>query len=175
MSNNIDQNIDQGTEQAILNAKEALPNVTPTPPDLKSQVSAQELKARLEWGEPGLTIIDVSDRNTFNDAHILGAIPMPLETLVKQIQGTLEPNRDIYVYGENDQQTAEAANQLRQAGYYRVAELKGGLSDWKAIAGPTDGIIESQSPVGPEGYNVVSQLKHSAEAKHIADAQRNNQ
>lgn len=175
MSNNIDQGIDQGVEQGILNAKEALPNVTPTPPGLKSQVSAQELKARLEWGEPGLTIIDVRDRNTFNDAHIMGAMPMPVETIVQQIQGNLEPNRDIYVYGENDQQTAEAANKLREAGYYRVAELKGGLSDWKAIAGSTEGIVESQSPVGPEGYNVVSQLKNSAEAHHTAEAQRNNQ
>lgn len=175
MSNNIEQNIDQGVEQGILNAKEALPNVTPTPPDLKSQVSAQELKARLEWGEPGLTIIDVRDRNAFNDAHIMGAIPMPVETIVQQIQGNLEPNRDIYVYGENDQQSAEAARKLREVGYIRVAELKGGLSDWKAIAGSTEGIIESQSPVGPEGYNVVSQLQHSAEAKHTAEAQRKNQ
>jgi rhodanese-related sulfurtransferase len=164
--NNLDQNIE--------NAKQSLPNVTPTPPDLKSQVSAQELKARLEWGEPGLTIIDVRDRNAFNDAHIMGAIPMPSETLVDQISGNLEPQRDIYVYGDTDQQTAEAAQKLRGAGFIRVAELKGGLSDWKAIAGSTEGILEAQSPVGAEGYNVVSQLQNSAEAKQRADAQKNH-
>lgn len=134
-------------EKTIQDAKETLPEVTPTPPDLQAQVSAQELKARLEWGEPGLTIVDVRSRDNFNNGHIMGAIPMPMDTLVDRAQDSLETNRDIYVYGEHDQQTAEAAKHLRDAGFMRVAELKGGLAEWKAIAGSTEGIAEAQTPV----------------------------
>ena len=144
-------------------AKDKLPEVTPTPPGLKAQTSANDLKTRLEWGEPALTIIDVRDRNTFNDGHIMGAMPMPMEELVDRVKSALEVSRDIYVYGETDEQTATAADQLRAAGFVQVAELKGGLPGWKAIGGPTEGISESRTPAGADDYNVVSRLKDQAE------------
>jgi len=52
---------------------------------------------------------------------------MPLTELVTRAQAGLELIRDIYVYGETDQQ-AEATSRLRGAGYEHVAELVGGLS-----------------------------------------------
>lgn len=151
----------------ILNAKEALPNITPTPPGLKPQSSVNDLKSRLEWGEPAFTILDVRDRNTYNDGHIMGSLPTPIETLVDAAKATLQPTRDIYVYGETDQETAEAANKLREAGFYDVAELKGGLPAWKAIGGPTEGIIESRTPPGRNDYNVVDAVKHQAETQKL--------
>ena len=66
-------------EKAILNAKDKLPNVTPTPPSQQTpQSSAQALKQRLEWGEVAFTILDVRERNTFNQSHILGAMAMEI-------------------------------------------------------------------------------------------------
>jgi rhodanese-related sulfurtransferase len=152
----------QGSIQA---AKDKLPDLTPTPPGLKAQSSAQDLKSRLEWGEPAFTIIDVRDRNTFNNGHIMGAIPMSMDELVDRAQSSLQHSRDIYVYGETDEETSQAAAKLREAGFQAVAELRGGLAAWKASAGPTEGISEAQSPVSPEGYNVVSQLQHHAETQ----------
>jgi hypothetical protein len=35
-------------QDVIKNAKEALPNITPTPPGLKAESAAYDLKARLE-------------------------------------------------------------------------------------------------------------------------------
>lgn len=145
-------------EGAIKAAKDKLPDVTPTPPGLKAESSAQDLKARLEGGEPGLTIIDVCDRDKYNDGHIMGAIPMPMAELVERAQSSLEANRDIYVYGGSDEETSQAANSLRQAGFMNVAELKGGLKGWKAIAGSTEGRAEAQAEPGPQAYNVVSQV-----------------
>lgn len=143
---------------AILTAKEKLPNITPTPPSLKAQSSANDLKSRLEWGEPALTIIDVRDRDTFNEGHIMGAMPMPIDELVDRAKPALALNRDIYVYADSDEQAAQAANQLRVAGFSNVAELKGGFAAWKAIGGPTEGIVESQTPPDAGDYNVVSRL-----------------
>jgi rhodanese-related sulfurtransferase len=81
------------------------------------------LKNRLDWGEPALTIIDVRDRPAFNASHIMGAIAMPIAELVSRAQASLEFVRDIYVYGESEEQTIEAAEQLRNVGYQHIAEL----------------------------------------------------
>jgi rhodanese-related sulfurtransferase len=127
-------------ENKIVEAKETLTKNIPTPEPQQTPVSSPKaLKERLEWGEPALTIIDVRDRQIFNDEHITGAITAPLEDLIETVKSNLEFNRDIYVYGGDDQQTAQAASQLRDAGFTSVSEIEGGLDGWKAIAGQTDG------------------------------------
>lgn len=150
-------------EDAVVSAKSNLPNVTPTPPGFHSVTNAHELKSRLQWGEPGLTIVDVRDHVSFNDYRIMGAINMPLDQLTDLSSGLLD-RRDIYVYGASDAETANAANMLRQAGFSRVAELKGGLSDWKAIQGPIEGRETTGTP-SAGAYNVASRLREFAEVK----------
>ncbi len=136
--------------------------VPPQPPvDAKSNV--HELKSRLEWGEPAFTILDVRDRQVFNDGHILGAMAMPMDQVVDRAKSSLEFSRDIYVYGETDEQTTQAAQSLRSAGFEHVSELKGGLPAWKAIGGPTEGVSESRTPAGADEYNVAARLKNHAE------------
>lgn len=148
----------------IADIKEKLPDLTPTPPGLKAQASSHDLKDRLDWGEPGLTIVDVRDFESFSKSHITGAIPMPMDELVERAQSSLETVRDIYIYGETDEQTAEAANLLRQSGFRKVAELKGGIAAWKAIEGPMDGAMEHENP-GPDAYNVFARLQQHAKAQ----------
>ncbi|MGA9380060.1 MAG: rhodanese-like domain-containing protein [Phormidium sp.] len=150
--------------EAILNAKEKMPKITPTPPGMKAQSSANDLKSRLEWGEPAFTIFDVRDRETYNNGHIMGAMPMPKEQLSQGIEPSpsLALNRDIYVYSDSDEQTSQAASQLRNSGFVNVSELKGGLAAWKAIGGPTEGVVESMSPPDAGDYNVVSRISQSA-------------
>ncbi|NEQ95992.1 MAG: rhodanese-like domain-containing protein [Cyanothece sp. SIO2G6] len=111
----------------------------PIPQPIKPQSSAQALKERLDWGEPALTIIDVRSRAVYNNRHITGALSAPINDALTSVVASLEYSRDIYVYGETDEQTAEAATQLRTAGYQNVAELKGGLSGWQAVNGPVEG------------------------------------
>jgi rhodanese-related sulfurtransferase len=112
--------------------------IIPEPIQDKSDVGA--LKGRLDWGEPALTIVDVRNRNAFNTGHIMGAIAMPINELVDRARASLELIRDIYVYGDTDQQTAEAASNLRKAGYQNIAELVGGLAAWKMAKYPIDGV-----------------------------------
>ena len=112
----------------------------PTPGAMQDKASVTALKERLDWGEPALTIIDVSDRDAFNASHIMGAIAMPLGELVARARAALETNRDIYVYGQTEEQTIEAASQLRTAGYQSIAELIGGLAAWKKAEYPIEGL-----------------------------------
>jgi rhodanese-related sulfurtransferase len=111
----------------------------PIPQPIKDKSSVASLKERLDWGEPALTIIDVRDSNAFNATHIMGAVSMPMNKLVVCAIANLELIRDIYVYGETNEQTAEAALNLREVGYENVAELLDGLAGWKVIGYPTEG------------------------------------
>jgi rhodanese-related sulfurtransferase len=137
--------------------------IIPPQPPIEAQTDAHTLKSRLEWGEPAFTILDVRDRSTFNEGHIMGAMPMPADELVQRAVPSLDKSRDIYVYGANEQDTAQAAQQLRSNGFEHVSQLKGGLGAWKAIGGPTEGIVESKTPAGADDYNVVDRLKNHQE------------
>ncbi len=115
-------------------------DLIPSPVPLREQCLVYDLKARLDWGEPALTIIDVRDRNQFNSSHILGAVPMPLNQLVEHARASLEFNRDIYIYGETDEEAALAAAKLRAIGYLNVSQIRGGLPAWKAVGYPIEAI-----------------------------------
>lgn len=115
-------------------------NLIPSAEPMKPQSRVQDLKTRLDWGEPALTIVDVRSLETFNAGHIQGAISLPMDVLVTRIGQTIETSRDIYIYGETDEETAQAANQLRDAGYTNVAEVIGGVAAWKAVGYPIEAI-----------------------------------
>ncbi|MEO0541523.1 MAG: rhodanese-like domain-containing protein [Cyanobacteria bacterium P01_A01_bin.105] len=110
----------------------------PKPSPLKSSSQVYDLKTRLDWGEPGLTIIDIRDRTEFNESHITGAISLPLPELLTRVRQALEPNRDIYIYGTTDAEATAAAKVLRSAGYTNVASLRGGVAAWKAVGFPVE-------------------------------------
>lgn len=154
----------ENIQDLVINAKDKLPNVSPIPPNFHSQATVNELKSRLQWGEPGLTIIDVRDRTSWNECHIQGAIPMPLETLPDVAKYSVPSERDIYVYGASEEETTRAANALREAGFRRVGELKGGLNAWKEVYGALDGYAVTGRP-SQGAYNVVSRMKEFAEER----------
>lgn len=114
--------------------------IIPSPPPLTAQSRVFDLKARLDWGEPALTIIDTRDRSEFNFRHILGAISIPMSELVDRAKSCLENSRDIYIYGETDDETAQAATKLRDAGFQNVSELRGGVAAWRAVDYPVESI-----------------------------------
>lgn len=114
-------------------------SLIPIPKPIKSKSTVFDLKERLEWGEPALTIVDVRSRDSFNIRRISGAVSIPVTELVGRISASLEIDRDIYIYGDNEEQAAEAATQLRDAGYRNIAEIIGGLPAWRAVDGPVEG------------------------------------
>ena len=164
------KNVADAANKAGQSAKNAansvVGDVIPSQPPIPPQSDAHQLKSRLEWGEPAFTILDVRDRTIYNEGHIMGAMPMPADELVERATPTLAKSRDIYVYGTNDQETNQAAQALRSAGFEHVSELRGGLAAWKAIGGPTEGIVESMTPAGADDYNVVERLKNHAETQN---------
>lgn len=126
---------------AVDTAQENINKVTPATPKTEYDTIAtpSDVKSRLDWGEPALTIIDVRDRQAFNDERIMGAVSLPPDILVERAKQSMSPERDIFVYGESDQDTSAAAIQLQEAGFQKVSVLKGGLPAWKAINGAIEG------------------------------------
>lgn len=110
------------------------------PEAMEERSDVSILKNRLDWGRPALTIIDIRDRSDFNARHIVGAVSMPLDDLLPIATASLHVNRDIYVYGDTNEQTAAAAVKLRQAGYKHISELIGGLTAWKIAEYPIEGV-----------------------------------
>ena len=112
----------------------------PVPPALQDQSQVSDLKARLDWGEPALTIVDVRTLIAFDQGRIQGAVSIPESNLVNYALANLEPIRDLYVYGETDEETYAAAAKLRAAGFQYVSVLKGGFEAWKAAKFPVEAI-----------------------------------
>ena len=156
---------------AIASAQAALSKLTPTPVVLKAESTAYDLKTRLEWGQPALSIVDVRAHEAFNQGRITGAISMPMEQL-PELKSTLEPKHDIYVYGESDAQSLQAAQMLRDAGCTSVAQIIGGLAAWQAAGGPTEGVQEDGMPLTAGEFNVVSRLKTEHDVQAAGKAQK---
>jgi rhodanese-related sulfurtransferase len=112
--------------------------IFPKPSPMEETARVYDLKTRLDWGEPALTIIDIRDRNLFNESHVMGAISMPATELVGRAMAALELDRDIYLYASTDEEATAAAGQLRDAGYQKVAVLRGGVAAWKAAGFPIE-------------------------------------
>ena len=120
-------------------------NPIPSPAAVDKNSDVAVLKSRLLWGEPAFTIIDVRDRQIYNQGHIMGALPMRMDSLADMAARSLSRSRNIYVYGASDVESTRAAQVLIIAGFENVSALKGGFAAWKAIGGPTGGIMESMT------------------------------
>jgi rhodanese-related sulfurtransferase len=157
----------------VENVQDALGNLTPTPVILQEESTAHDLKKRLEWAEPALSILDIRDRAAFNQGHITGAMSMPMEQ-IDEMKSTLQPDRDIYIYAESDERAHEASEMLRAAGFKAVTHIMGGLDAWHEIGGPTEGTQEDGNPPESNAYNVVSRLKTEHDVQEAGKAQHAN-
>lgn len=123
-----------------------------------------QLKARLEWGEPALTILDMRDRSEFDKCHIRGAMNVTMQNLAT-ILTSLAPDRHIYVYTTQSEEAVAAADSLREAGFTNVAELTGGIPAWLEIGGAVTGSATSFDSLRPDMYNVFSRMKQFSKEK----------
>jgi rhodanese-related sulfurtransferase len=114
--------------------------VTPTPVLPIAKSTAAELKSRLNQDKSDLTIVDIRTPTAFNREHITGAISVPLNRLEDLAQSALSPHREIYIYGESDEQSLHGLRVLISTGFLNVAQIIGGLTTWRELVGATEGI-----------------------------------
>lgn len=94
-------------------------------------ITAAELKARLETNgdHPPLRLIDVRDAHEWDIARIDGAQLMPLGELAEHLH-ELDSAEDIVLLCRNGSRSARALEMLREVGFRKLKNLKGGLIAW---------------------------------------------
>lgn len=132
----------------VSQAQEKLGEATPVATNLDKVVTPEDVKSRLNWGEPALTILDTRDRSEYNQERITGAMLISSKDLADRVRQSLAREREIYIYGDSDEVTATAFNQFQDAGFTNVHAIEGGLSAWKAAGGPTEGTYQRAGLMG---------------------------
>lgn len=100
-------------------------------------MSIGELHARLESGRGELIMLDVRERDSFEEGHIQGARLLPRGQLELRInQDLTDPTRRIVVYCEFGRISTLAAATLRQLGFNGAAALDGGMKAWRDAGHP---------------------------------------
>jgi glyoxylase-like metal-dependent hydrolase (beta-lactamase superfamily II)/rhodanese-related sulfurtransferase len=95
-------------------------------------MSLAELKTCLESRRDGLTVLDVREREAFEEGHIPGAQLLPRGQLELRVNEELaDPTRRILVYCEFGRVSTLATATLRQMGFRCAVALDGGMKAWR--------------------------------------------
>lgn len=94
-------------------------------------VSLSELKERMDKGE--VILLDVRPKEEYEEAHIPGAVSMPIEELREKLS-TLPTNFDVVAYcrGRYCLMSVEAVKLLRSRGV-NAFRLEEGVRDWEKL------------------------------------------
>jgi len=101
-------------------------------------MSLAELKARVERSEP-LVILDVREKDAFQDGHVPGARHLPRGQLELRVNDELpDPTLRILTICEFGKISTLAAATLRELGYLRAVALDGGMKAWRDALYPVE-------------------------------------
>ena len=102
-------------------------------------MSLAELKARIESGKSGLIVLDVRERDSFEQNHIPGARLLPRGQLELRANDDLpDPTRRIVVCCELGRISTLATATLREMGFQRAVALDGGMAAWREAGYPLE-------------------------------------
>jgi sulfur-carrier protein adenylyltransferase/sulfurtransferase len=91
------------------------------------EIQVEELKRRLDAGED-LFVLDVREPHEYQICNIGGYL-IPLNDLPKRVN-ELDSSREIVAHCKMGGRSAKAVQFLRQAGFQKVHNLKGGINAW---------------------------------------------
>ena len=83
----------------------------------------------------GAVALDVRERSEYDEAHVPGAVHIPLGELSSRVD-ELPRDRPIVAYCGHSERSASAISLLEQAGHVHLMNLKGGIGAWRDEALP---------------------------------------
>ncbi len=98
-------------------------------------ISAEELKARLEAGET-VHLVDVREpheHEEFNIGGILHPLPKILQADIDDIEALKE--QEVILYCRSGNRSGQAAMMLETMGFSNTVNLTGGMLKWKELFG----------------------------------------
>ena len=100
-------------------------------------MSLLELKTRTESGNHELIVLDVRERDAYEEGHIPGARLLPRGQLELRVNQDLpDPTRRIVSCCEFGRISTLATSTLREMGYQRAVALDGGMKAWREAGYP---------------------------------------
>jgi adenylyltransferase/sulfurtransferase len=102
---------------------------------IAGEITVQQLKARLDRGE-NVFILDVRNPPEYDICRLPGSVLVPLPELPQRI-AELDKSREMVVHCKSGMRSAKAIQFLRQQGFTRLANLKGGILAWADQVDPS--------------------------------------
>lgn len=102
------------------------------------QITLDELKERMK--NPGPYILaDVRDADSFSEAHIPGAIPIPADE-VSRLADQYDRDMEVITYCGSYECEAStfAAREFMKKGFRNVRDYKGGIKEWVENGNPVE-------------------------------------
>jgi molybdopterin/thiamine biosynthesis adenylyltransferase/rhodanese-related sulfurtransferase len=105
--------------------------------DLLQQVKSEideldSARAREFIADDSPAIVDVREREEWDEGHLPGAVHLPRGHLESRIERAVpDKSQPVLLYCASGNRSAFAAKTLEELGYERVASLAGGFTDWK--------------------------------------------
>ena len=92
-------------------------------------IKPSEAKSMIDAGN--VTVVDVRTQSEYEDAHIEGAVLVPLDTIGDGDIAAL-PDKDatLIVYCRTGVRSAQASAALVKLGYTHVYDMDGGITSW---------------------------------------------
>jgi adenylyltransferase/sulfurtransferase len=107
-----------------------------TPPAQLQEITATELKRRLDRGDD-LQVIDVREPHEFEIARMPGTTLIPLAQVASRMN-EIDPSRETIVHCKGGVRSAKAIEALQQAGFAgNLINLKGGITAWSNEVDPS--------------------------------------
>jgi sulfur-carrier protein adenylyltransferase/sulfurtransferase len=101
----------------------------------QAEITVEELKQRLDRGDK-VFILDVRNPEEFQICRIAGSTLLPLPELAQRV-GELSKTQEMVVHCKSGMRSAKAIAFLRQQGFQKLANLKGGILAWADKIDPT--------------------------------------
>jgi adenylyltransferase/sulfurtransferase len=101
----------------------------------EGEIDVTEVKRKLDRGDDFL-LIDVREPHERRIASIPAAKPIPLGEFPKRVS-ELDRAADIVIHCKSGMRSAKACTILRNAGFHRVRNMKGGILAWSSQVDPS--------------------------------------
>lgn len=107
----------------------------PEPVAAKGDIEPAEVKAKQDRGDQ-FTLIDVREPHEFQICRIAGSVLIPLGELQKHL-AELDPASEIVAHCKSGARSGKAVDFLKQQGFTKVRNMKGGILAWSDKVDPT--------------------------------------
>jgi thioredoxin 1 len=118
---------------------------------IKETIPADQFEKKLAATQ-NAQLVDVRTSEEFADGHLANSVNMNVNREdYKEMFGTLDKNKPVFVYCKAGSRSANAAKIMEQMGFKEIYNLDGGIMKWDAAGKP---IVQGNAKPKPAGMTM---------------------